>query len=394
MIDRKTISTIIIVAVIIVSMGAVIIYDNGLQEKDSSGSVYNVVARVNSEGSGIFIKSNVLSERGGPSSFYTDNDGYYTVDESNAAAWGGLIVSTPGAATIQHVQMQSLVEEGLKLKFTLYQEGEALDNNHVYFVTNIANKAAVEAETHINCGILWEPQFSAIVDANNGYVSLGLTNNFFPGHTCCVIAGYTSYMQTHEDATARFLAAYIKGVDWVTNPANHDALVQLCMEKTSGLPEVAIEDALSHITYVYDDESGDLNVLRKDISSLVEGLAPGLKRTVEDLGFSSTTQFASRFVDDSFLVKALEINADESYKYSGPTYSIKVACIAGDIHQIALHAAEAQGYFEEYGLNVSVSSQTNGPGVATALQNGEAQFGLMGAPPATSTAINGKLVTY
>ena len=393
MMDKTTLCTAIVVAVIIISMGAVIVYDNSLQDDESSGSTYNLVARVNSEGSGIYIKDTVLTARGGSSAFFTNNSGYYTVDESNAAAWGGLIFATPGAATIQHVQLQSLVEEKMKLGFTLYQEGQSTDNKHVYFVTNIANKAAAEAETHIDGGILWEPQFSAIVENNNGFVELGLTNNFFPGHTCCVIAGYTSYMQSHPDTTARFLAAYIKGAEWISDPANHEELVTLCMEKTSGLSRTAIEDALSNITYVYSDESGDLNDLRKDVANLVTGLSPGLKRSISELGFNSPNQFASRFVDDSYLMKALEINSDDSYSYSGSKASITVACISGDIHQIALHAAVAQGYFAEYGINVSISAQSNGPGVATALQNGEAQFGLMGAPPATSTVINGKLVT-
>ncbi|MBR4202466.1 MAG: ABC transporter substrate-binding protein [Candidatus Methanomethylophilaceae archaeon] len=395
MIDKKTLSTMIIVAVIIVSMGAVIVYDSTLQDKESSGSVYNLVARVNSEGSGLYINSSVLNERGGTSAFYSvGEDKEYIVTESNKAAWAGLIVATPGAATIQHVQMQSLVEAA-GLTFTLYQDGQALDDKHVYYVTNIANKTAVEAEPHIQGGILWEPQFSAIVDdIKNNYVTLGLTNNFFPGHTCCVIAGYSSYMQSHPDETARFLAAYIRGVEWVHDEANHDALVKLCKEKTSGIEEAWIEDALSHITYVHSDDTGDLNKLRKDVADLTKGLAPGLQHTISDLGFTSDQQFSSRFIDDSFIMNAINIVTDPDYKYSGPTYSLKVACISGDIHQIALHVAVEQGYFSEYGLNVTVSAATNGSGVATALQNGEAQFGFMGAPPATSTVINGMLVTY
>lgn len=394
MIDKKTLSTVIIVAVIIVSMGAVIVYDSTLQDQESSGSTYNVIARVNSEGSGLFINSQVLNERGGLLAFFTeDSSGQYIVDETNAKAWGGLILSTPGAATIQHVQLQELATNA-GLNYTLYQDGQAVRSDTLYFVTNISNKSAVESETHIQGGILWEPQFSAIVQANNGYVSLGLTNNFFPGHTCCVIAGYTQYMQSHPDETARFLAAYIKGVEWVLDPANHDDLVKLCMEKTSDMTESVVEDALSHITYLHSDETEDLNELRKDIADLVDGLAPGLKHAVSELGFTSSEQFSSKFVDDSFIINALEIVADSSYEYKGPTHSVKVACISGDIHQIALHAAVKERFFEDYGLNVTVSTATNGPGVATALQNGEAQFGLMGAPPATSTVINGKLVLY
>ena len=69
-----------------------------------------------------------------------------------------------------------------------------------------------------------------------------------------------------------------------------------------------------------------------------------------------------------------------------------MAVIAGDIHQIAVHVAKELGYYEEYNLTVNLSAATNGPGVAVAVQNGTAQFGVLGAPPATSTAINSKLI--
>lgn len=389
--DKKLLSTVIIIAVIIASMGAVIVYDHNIhKDTDSSGSTYNVIARVNSEGSGIYIKESVLSAKGGASEFY-DTTTYDVTGKG--AAWGGLIFGTPGAATIQHIQLQSMVEK-MGLTFTLYQSGMATDSSHVYYVLNIANKTAAVADPNINGGIVWEPQFSAIVDdTSNDYVSLGLTNDFFSGHTCCIIAGYSSYMQTHADQTNRFLAAYIKGVEWVLDPANHDALVALGKDKTGITDDAVINDSLDHITYLYDDVSDDLSQLRKDIAELSQDL-PALKHTVQDLGFANAYQFASRFVDDSYMMSAIDIHNDTSYSYSGPKSSIKVACIAGDIHQIALHAAVAQGFFDEYGLIVTVSAATNGPGVATALQNGEAQFGLMGAPPATSTAINGMLVTY
>ena len=389
--DKKLLSTVIIIAVIIASMGAVIVYDHHIhKDTESSGSTYNIIARVNSEGSGIYINSTVLSDKGGVSAFYDPTT--YDVT-GKQAAWGGLIFGTPGAATIQHIQLQSLVEK-MGLTFTLYQSGMETDTSHVYYVLNIANKTAAVADTHINGGIVWEPQFSAIVDdSTTGYSNLGLTNDFFEGHTCCIIAGYTPYMQAHADQTNRFLAAYIKGVEWVLNASNHDALVALGKEKTGISDDSIINDSLEHITYLYDDIGDDLSKLRKDIAELSQNL-PALKHTVKDLGFASANQFAARFVDDSYMMSAIDIHKDASYSYTGPKSSLKVACISGDIHQIALHAAVAQGYFEEYGLIVTVSAATNGPGVATALQNGEAQFGLMGAPPATSTAINGMLVTY
>lgn len=71
---------------------------------------------------------------------------------------------------------------------------------------------------------------------------------------------------------------------------------------------------------------------------------------------------------------------------------MKVACISGDIHQLALHVAVDRGFFDDVKLNISVLTAESGPKVAVALQNNTAQFGLLGAPPATSTVINGMLI--
>ena len=92
--DKKLLSTVVIIAVIIASMGAVIAYDHTIhKDTDSSGSTYNVIARVNSEGSGIYIKESVLSAKGGASAFY-DTTTYDVTGKGDA--WDGLIFGTPG----------------------------------------------------------------------------------------------------------------------------------------------------------------------------------------------------------------------------------------------------------------------------------------------------------
>ena len=49
-------------------------------------------------------------------------------------------------------------------------------------------------------------------------------------------------------------------------------------------------------------------------------------------------------------------------------------------------------FFKDYNLSVNVTTADSGPNVAVALQNGTGQFGLMGAPPATSTTVNSLLL--
>ena len=113
-----------------------------------------------------------------------------------------------------------------------------------------------------------------------------------------------------------------------------------------------------------------------------------LKRTMQSLGFSSLHEFAQRYVNDGYLAQAMELEIPES-GYSKA--NVTVGVISGDIHQIAIHLGMDLGIFDKYGINITVNSAANGGGVATSLQNGEADFGFVGAPPMTIAVINGQL---
>ena len=426
--QQKLVSTSVIIAVIIASMGCVIVYDETRSDDQGSNSVYNILARVNSEGSGIYMNNDIyedhvdkdgnpvsdsIPERNGVNFYKVNADGTKYVDADCKAAWGGLICGTPGNTSIQHVQMKEMVEK-MGLSFILYETGSSPSSSSVYYINTIVNyDKAMNSESNngvqLDIGILWEPQFSYIVDvpSTETFKSLGLTNDFFPGHTCCVLGGYTSYISSHSEATERFLAAYVKTVQWVQNANNpmtaemdplnpgktvYETLVSTCAQST-GLVENVIKDALSSIAYTYGDDDGngstDLHLLKKDISGIVTSNSSNLKYSMEDLGFQNSIQFANRFVDESYLMNAIALDGSS---LTG-SYRITVAAISGDIHQIALQVGLARGIFAEYGVNVGVAYQSNGAGVAVALQNGSAQFGFLGAPPATITAVNGQLIT-
>ncbi len=414
--QMKITSTAVIVAVIIASMACVIVYDESHNSSAGSESVYNLLGRVNTDGSGIYINNNIYKDtpsgeiptRNGALFYKIEKDSAgtvvkYYVDADCKDAWGGLICGTPGNTSIQHVQMKQLVES-MGLKFVLYESGTSPASDTVYYISTITNYTlAMESESNngrsLDIGIIWEPQFSRIIDepGKETFKELGLTNDFFPNHTCCVLAGYTSYISTHQDATSRFLAGYIEATKWVQaakekSSANHSLLVDICVEATK-LDRNVIEDALANIDYVFGDSDGvgsyDLHNLKKDVANIVTANASSLKYSMNDLGFQNSIQFANRFVDDSYLINAQ--NVDKS-KISSTT-SITVSAISGDIHQIALNVGITQGIFKEFGVDVTISPQSNGAGVAVAMQNGSAQFGFLGAPPATITAVNSKLIT-
>ncbi len=225
-------------------------------------------------------------------------------------------------------------------------------------------------------------------DKKSDYVSLGLTNNFFPDHTCCVIAANYSYLENNSEGVEKFLAGYHDAVIFVDqaikNPASDDYkwLVEFSKNKVPGLSEQEVKDALSNISYLYaDGNDGNLAYLKSDVQSLVAGLKDvgALTKEVKD-----TAKFADNYVSDSYMKDAIQNK--ESLKPG--TASVKVSVISGDIHQIAIHVGIEKGMFREYGVSIEISNATNGGGVATSLINGDAQLGFLGAPPATINMIN------
>ncbi|MBS7382792.1 MAG: hypothetical protein KIG18_03615 [Candidatus Methanomethylophilaceae archaeon] len=413
--DKKAMYAIIVVAILVVAgMAAVIAMNNGEKEQSSKNYI-NVVGRINTDGSGIYLKE------GEKASDYietvdvkpTSGEKYIEVGDKfivfKAENWGGKLFGTPGTSTIQHVQLQTLVENVMGLKFKAYAIGSSMSKDTVYFDA-VKSFAAYKEKTTgaqplpITGAIIWEAQYSLALE--NKCVGLEITNNIFPGHTCCVIAGNTSFMESNSDSTVKFLVAYLeildKMVKAIEDPTSEDykKLVEVATNKVS-MPSgtstetkiKVIENALNIVKFGAHDENANdpLVDLRKDIATLAVDLKKlgSIKKSYSDLGFESADDFAKKFVDGTYMKKAME----KDYKDDGSKVKIKLSVIAGDMHQIAIHYGVDIGIFDKYGIDIVISSQDNGPAVATALQAGEADLGLLGAPPITITVMNSSLVT-
>ena len=385
----KIIALAIVVVLVAAGAGAFLLLQGKSTDKE-----LNILAEVNTDGSGIYI-DNSIDEN-------TLFDYSTAIPTPKPSGWQGKVFGTPGTATIQHVQILTLVES-MNMTFAPYTiGGNNSASNTVYYWAGISNASIALGNEVIDGGSLWQPQYQKIIDDDTqkrNFKKLALTNELFPGHVCCVIAGYHGYTSAHENETVRFLAAYIKATDWVNNAladktgADYAKLVNVT-KNTAGqnFTEAEVKAALNTVVYDYGENS--LAFLKGEIASLAENLVE-LGQTqgkgLDKLGFNSGTEFAGKFVDNKFITKAYQL-LDSGEAYTGGTADLRVAVISGDIHQIAIHMAKELGYFSDYGLNVTFSGQTNGPGVATAIQNGDASFGLLGAPPLTITVINGELV--
>lgn len=412
----KKIMAVGIVAVLLIAAVAVFFVtkdkDNG-DEPTVTDNDMSIIGRVNTDGSGIYFKAGenaadyVTKVNVEPTSgAYLGGNGTWIV--FNSSAWGGKVIGDPGEATIQHVQLGEIAKV-MGLKLVKYQVGASLSDDTLYYLPGVPNYANFKSTLNTTPALLgafnWEPQYS--IASSDGCVAIAVTNDMFPEHTCCIIGASHKYITNHSDETVRFLAAYIKAVDKMKaaieagSGADYDAVIAVAKEKVAmpGLSdeqrEAAILDAFKLVNYTYADTTDKtvadpLANLKKDVANLAESFYPSnVKNSYSDLGFESSAALAEKFVQSSYIKDAMNYEAQSSYSKA----SIRVAAITGDIHQLALHYAIAEGIFAEYGLDVSVAGQANGPGVYTAIHSGEADLGFIGAPPMTISAMNAKEIT-
>ena len=391
--DSKVIIAIAVVAVVAVAGTATFfLLNNDKDSVDYDGSAFNVISRVNSEGSGLYIKKSVANTDGpvpvrisNSTPFFGDG---FTLSESNKAAWGGLILGDPGVSSIQHTQLASIAKS-VGLKFVQYTtEVGSLQDDTLYYVTNLANYGAITGSTDIQGGIIWEPQFQRVVQEDASYTTLALTNDLFDGHTCCIIAANHNWLKNNSGDAVKFLAGYIKAVNYIVDAKRNGGeaytdVINIAKSSTTGLDDEEVAAALANIDYLYADSSdGSLEQLTKDIENLA-GSLKDIGAITKDYGSGSA--FAKAFVDDTYIKDAVAGKASKE-----GTSSVKVAVIGGDIHQLAIHVAIAKEYFKEYGLTVNLSTGSNGGDIATLLDSKDVDIGFLGAPPATIKTINGE----
>lgn len=392
--DRTVIA--IMVAFCLVAAGTIVVLED--QNKDLTKQDISVLSRVNTEGSGIYIMEKYDNE----DFFEYGDDGEIKKDEHGNPiykidGWRSLVFGTPGASSIQHLQLQDIVENKLELKFEKYYGGDR-NQNSVYYddsITNATLALSAGAIDKIDAGIIWEPQYHAVIE-NPGWKSLSVTNILFPDHTCCVIAGYVPSINEKKNSTIRFLAGFVETTHWINDALtegpsgeNYQWLVNFTMKLTGGnFDVITIEESLKLVTYTYGDkdEENPLGTLKTDITELIDTFYDSNipKIQLSDLGFDSSKEFTNYLVDDSYLKFALKYEGD----YSGNKDKLSIAAIGGDIHQLALQLGVERGIYEKMGLELEIIVGNNGAAVAAELLAGNCDLGFLGAPPLLLNTIN------
>ncbi len=368
-------AVIVVLIVVLATVGA-------FASTDKSHDTAIVVSRVNTEGSGIFGND--------PGMITIDGDGHAVF---HADKFGGKIIATPGEASIQHMMIRDIFTAiGLKVVVGI---PEVKDKNTVYLKVDGGVATMQESFKKGDCdgGITWEPYYSKIITEciNPKANDLCRTGQIegYEEHACCMIVGSMNFLKNNADTTARFLAGYMKAVEFV-NKAKQDttsAEFKEVLDITTKFlgkdmfTESEMISAISNVRYCYD-----LTGFDKEYNTLLKGMMENgsIPKNAMDLLGKTTEQYSAEHTSFEYLEKAKTM---EPGKYD--TKTIKVAYLAADIHQLALHVAVQKGFFEEYGINVElVGPYTNGGNVMMALLSHNCDIAFAGAPPIAMKTVN------
>lgn len=379
----KVWGTVIVVALLLSVSGAFL---STIERENESVSI---LARVNNDGSGIFVKNE-----------------HEDLDIHSEVGWKGLIFMTPGPSSIQHMILNDIVKD-LNLDFA--QRGTPGTGNTVFWTQmspgNMLNYMFTKEGLDVSGGIAWEPHYATAL-ADVRCKGIAVTSDYWSGHPCCVVAANNTFLLKNEVAVERFLAGYSKSVQWILDTLEPGAKVDdlnLLLELTTniGTPKTpnatqmsndTAMNAMENITYAY--EIGDLADQLAEVVDTYKNLGIVQNKTLTDAGFESSLAFTQHLIQGQYLENTFEggiLKSPEELGYNNGDHitTINVAYLATDIHQMALHVGKELGYFLEYGINVHLHGPFPAGGdVMNALLSRHSDLGFVGSPPVVSSSVN------
>lgn len=183
---------------------------------------------------------------------------------------------------------------------------------------------------------------------------------------------------------------------------------------SNGLTTAQILNAFNYVEYAWGDEvvnngnvnaSNPLSKIKSDIASQTDILYDigGLANySLSDLGFSNSTQFAEKFVDDEPLKEVLDKTSWNTTEKTRITFSV----IVNDMHQLPTHLADealpdlaryvgnpslssTTSLYDQAGLDVEFNGGVSGAtAVITQLNSHQAEFGVAAQPAVILYDIN------
>lgn len=368
-----------------------------LANKEVEKQSISIVARVNNDGSGIFVRGDVNVD-----DLVTIDGGVVTYHPDG---WRDMLFMSPGPSSIQHMILMDIVKKKVGLGFV--QNGVPYTEPSVRW-TQVAPgqmkdmMAKSKDDNLIHGGIAWEPHFANIVAS--GAKKVISSSQYWEDHPCCVVAVNKKYMDTHGEQVKRFLAAYVKSAIKVGDILETgigdeyegliDLVVRVGAPKEGTLDRNAAKVAMANTTYTY--ELSNLSDELTKVAETYKGLGLFSDETLTDAGFDGVQDFIEYLIKDGPLSEVVvndgsgpRAKTPAELSLSDNSYRVDVAYLAADTHQIALHYGIEKGYFQEYGIYVNLMGPyAAGGDVMGALLSEHANIGLVGSPPALLQSIN------
>ncbi|MDR0523194.1 MAG: hypothetical protein LBG62_02060 [Candidatus Methanoplasma sp.] len=417
--NKKIIAIAAVVVLVAAGAGAFLL----LNKSEKRTEEINIVTGLEGVGSGFYYKPGSIDAS---KLFVTDQSGAVAVDGNGevkyrAEGWNRLVIGSPGVVSIQHIQLKTIVEIYLKdqsrvdgptksYKLVAWREGEALRDGEVGYVVTGGAASAIEGYK-LDIGLTWQPQLAKL-DAGS-YDVLVRTNELFPHQTCCLTIANQSFLQDNPGVSERVVWAIVQATEWLnaakekgkSNPSDPDYLRLLEIGRGIAGPNFTTEDliaAIEDVEYAWGDigysASDPLSKIKSDIALQTEDLSKtgDLRNTLGDLGFSSYAQYADALVDDSVLKRVLANGIDSKPPYDSWS-EVRFVLIAGDIHQLPVHIANAllpgqsQSLYSQVGITFKRIDVSIGAAVISGLKANEADFGVTGQPSLIVDNVNNKL---
>lgn len=273
-----------------------------------------------------------------------------------------------------------------------------------YTVLPVTGMKAALATGDIDAFISWEPFCSDAVVSGEGEV-LMWSGEMMPNHPCCVVAASTAFLADVPNAevlTQRFVKAHMDATDWMMDALaypdgeNYTVLMTLAMEFT-GKSEEVLTAAFEHMFYGYEMDDDFVSAIETFTDMYIE-LNVTTMESVSERGYDSVSDFASSYVDESYLTAAASI--EPSATILNPDDPIHVGYLTADIHQMAKVVAMDprvlgdESFLERYGLNVVNATGapfSAGGAVMDAISTGTVDIGYLGCAPAIFKHLNGNI---
>ncbi|MGD1060834.1 MAG: ABC transporter substrate-binding protein, partial [Methanomassiliicoccales archaeon] len=264
--------------------------------------------------------------------------------------------------------------------------------------------AAALASGQVAGVIGWEPYVSDSVLAKTGKILVN-SKDIWPDHPCCVLVAQTSLLESNPALVKAVLAADVAANKWIvttvankaTNPDNYTKLLEMgaaFSNRNTSVVEAALADIVLDYNVTTPAVTSGLEMFTQDYINA--NFTQMSKLT--DKGYSSISDFVTKFVNASLLNDAASVNPS-----AASLGTIKLGYLTGDLHQFARIVASNEtlfgneSLFAMYGVTVkdpNPGGYSVGGDIMTAMalnpgDSGRPDMAYLGCAPTILKYLNG-----